>query len=133
MEEGYTVEEWLNSQPKEWRRIEIEAINECLRRNLPLNRMMIQTVARSLGTDEMSKFPVYFNRPISVPQEWEKLMMDDPEGVSLADWFRSQQLRERFYLEGLICNHLSELLPLSAKTLLAEVEELYQSVLSPKH
>lgn len=46
--DGRTAEEFLSTQPEEWRSVETSAIYECLRRGWPLHVGNIQYVAREI-------------------------------------------------------------------------------------
>ena len=50
-----TVEEWLMTQPEEWRDLEIEAIYECLKRGWELHIMNIQSTAREIDAKRNPK------------------------------------------------------------------------------
>jgi hypothetical protein len=50
-----TVEEWLMTQPEEWRDLEIEAIYECLKRGWKLHIRHIQMIAREIDAKRNPK------------------------------------------------------------------------------
>ena len=50
-----TAQEWLETQPEQWRQLEKEAIYECLKRDWSLHVAHIQMIAREIDEKQNPK------------------------------------------------------------------------------